>query len=265
MTGTAARPATRSSARSARAPALAATALAALLLTACASSGAPKHGPQFTARPSRALDAAPAVATASPERLNLGAERDGFFYVPAKALAGPAPLLLFLHGARESGRMIDGFVPFADRTGTIVLAPDSRGHTWGLVDGDEDADLAFVDQALAKIFAGYSIDPRRIVVAGFSDGATAALSWGLTNGDLFHGIAAFSAGFVHLAGPAHGRPRIFMTHGQRDPVFPIASTGRRIAGLLGKAGYAIEFHEFDGKHEIPADLASPGLDKLFAP
>ena len=43
-------------------------------------------------------------------------------------------------------------------------------------------------------------------IAGFSDGASVALAWGLMNGDLFPNIAAFSPGFIQLSGPATGSP-----------------------------------------------------------
>ncbi len=224
-------------------------ALAGATLVAACSGTPERHGPQLLARPS--ASPAEAAATPIPRQLNLGSRRDGWLYVPASALSGPAPLLVFLHGSPGSGRVIEALVAMADREGAIVLAPDSRGATWGVIAGDESADLAFIDRALAQVFERYRIDPRRIAIAGFSDGATAALSWGLANGDLFGGIAAFSAGFMRTSGPPQGRPRILMTHGLRDPVFPVDRTGRRIAGLLEQAGYAVELREFDGGHELP--------------
>jgi len=51
-----------------------------------------------------------------------------------------------------------------------------------------------------------------VAIQGFSDGASYALSLGLTNGDLFTHVIAFSPGF---AAPAEqrGRPRIYVSHG----------------------------------------------------
>jgi phospholipase/carboxylesterase len=238
----------------------AALAVAGAMLVAACSGTPERHGPQLLARPSGSP--AEAAATDVPRQLNLGSRRDGWVYVPAAALDGPAPLLVFLHGSHDSGRVIEALVAMADREGVIVLAPDSRGTTWGGVGGDESADLAFLDRALAQVFERYRIDARRIAIAGFADGATAALSWGLANGDLFCGIAAFSAGLLRSAGPPQGRPRILMIHGLRDPVFPVAATGRRIAGLLEQAGYAVELREFDGGHVLPPAAGSVAREIL---
>ena len=53
-----------------------------------------------------------------------------------------------------------------------------------------------MDQAVHHVFERYSIDPGRIGLAGFSDGASYALSLGVANGDLFTHIMAFSPGFM---------------------------------------------------------------------
>jgi predicted esterase len=95
-------------------------------------------------------------------------------------------------------------------------------------------------------------------VGGFSDGATYALSLGLINGDFFKSIVAFSPGFV-INGDAHGKPRIFISHGTSDHILPIDRCGRRLAGELKAKGYDVTFREFDGDHEIPADIARAGL------
>ena len=51
--------------------------------------------------------------------------------------------------------------------------------------GRYGSDIAFIDRALAQIFNRNAIDPSKVAIAGFSDGASYALSVGLTNGDLF--------------------------------------------------------------------------------
>lgn len=232
----------------------------AMMLTACAKSPSPLPDGLLRARPQSAPSSP--LTTQRPQPLGLASDRDGFFYAPPRH--HDAPLLLYLHGATGSGeRAIGRFAEFAERTGTIVVAPDSRDYTWGLVTNDEDADLAFIDRALNKIFASCSVDARRIAVAGFSDGASAALSWGLLNGDLFRGIAAFSPGFIHLSAEPHGRPKVFISHGTQDSILPIDRCGRRIARALQSAGYDVNYKEFDGEHTVPPEIRDSGLTWLL--
>jgi predicted esterase len=88
--------------------------------------------------------------------------------------------------------------------------------------------------------SSYAIDPARVAIGGFSDGASYALSLGLTNGDLFSHVLAFSPGFMAPAGQ-EGSPRIFVSHGTRDAVLPIDRCSRRIVPTLRRAGYDVAY------------------------
>src|SRR5260221_14276362 len=111
-----------------------------------------------------------------------------------------------LHGAGGSGEGVLRRVATAvDEAGIAVLAPDSRDSTWDAIRDGFGPDVAFIDRALARVFDTVSVDPARIAVGGFSDGASYALSLGLVNGDLFRRVVAFSPGFI-VAGPPQGRP-----------------------------------------------------------
>jgi predicted esterase len=50
--------------------------------------------------------------------------------------------------------------------------------------------------ALAEAFTSYRVHSSRLILIGFSDGASYARSMGLANGDLFTHIIAFSPGFL---------------------------------------------------------------------
>jgi len=98
-----------------------------------------------------------------------------------------------------------------------------------------------------------------MALGGFSDGASYALSLGLTNGDLFTHVIAFSPGFM---APAHqvGAPRIYISHGIHDAVLPIDRCSRRLVPILERAGYDVKYHEFDGPHTIPPDIAREAVE-----
>jgi len=167
-----------------------------------------------------------------------------------------------LHGAGQSAEIgIRPFLPLADAAGLVLLAPDSRGSTWDFLYGPYAADVAFIDRALARVFQQCAIDPARIIIEGFSDGASYALSLGLTNGDLFSRIVAFSPCILAPAANI-GRPRVFISHGTSDRILPIDNCGRRLAARLTAAGYVVEFREFTGPHAVPPDVARAAVEWL---
>jgi predicted esterase len=110
-------------------------------------------------------------------------------------------------------------------------------------------DVRRIDAALREFFARTSVDPRRIVLVGFSDGAAYALSLGLANPDLFPGVVAFAPGFIKLPDRLQPGQRIFIAHGSKDSVIPF-ETGRRIAEVLSTSELAVRFRAFDGGHAI---------------
>lgn len=195
--------------------------------------------------------------------LGLGEERDGLLYVPLSA-AGPtpAPLAVCLHGAGgEPRHALDLLADLADRAGLILLAPASRAPTWDVISGGYGPDVAFIDRALAHVFSQYAVDPRRLAVSGFSDGASYALSLGIMNGTLFSHVIAFSPGFM---APLHqeGEPRFFVAHGQADSVLPIDICSRRLIPLLEGAGYDLRYREFPDGHTVPATIAAEAVTWL---
>lgn len=197
--------------------------------------------------------------------LGLSDARDGFLYIPAGyRVDRPAPLVVMLHGA--GGNASKGLIPFrhlADAKGLILLAVDSRSRTWDIILGQYEPDVAFIDRALAQTFSRYAIDNKHIAVEGFSDGASYALSLGITNGDLFTHAIAFSPGFMSPAAQ-RGKPRLFISHGKWDTVLPINRCSRRIVPQVQRAGYDVVYREFNGFHTVPGAIPRLALDWFTA-
>ena len=195
--------------------------------------------------------------------LGLRRNRDGVLYLPPRYSPDtPIPLVLLLHGAGGTGaRIAQRFQSYADELGIAFVAPDSTAVSW---DRDDrlKSDVEFIDRALAVAYRRVNTTPERVRIGGFSDGASYSLSVGLTNGDLFPRILAMSPGFCGPALP-RGKPALYFTHGTRDDILPIDITSRKIVPLLQRAGYIVEYHEFDGTHESPPEIARPAFEWLI--
>ena len=165
----------------------------------------------------------------------------------------PAALLVALHGA-GSGAAPGGLHAFRgawDVPGLVIVAPAAAGSAWTL----NETDVRFVDRALQLALARCHVDPRRVAVGGFSSGAGMALWLGLANGDLFRGVIALSGG-GSLPDERVGKPRIFVAHGTRDQVIPIALGGDEIVRRLqSDGGYAVTYRRFDGGHRVVSAIA----------
>jgi phospholipase/carboxylesterase len=192
--------------------------------------------------------------------LRLGSTRDGLLYVPAGyGEQEKAPLALTLHGARGNARSgISHSLHLADTAGVVLLAPESRGRTWDVLVDGYGPDVEFIDRTLQWAFDRLVLDTRRLAITGFSDGASYGLSLGLTNGDLFTHLIAFSPGFM-VPASRRGKPPVFVSHGTRDRVLPIESCSRRIVPRLDRAGYQVRYREFDGPHTVPEPIAREAL------
>lgn len=247
--------------------------------TGCQAPGdsTPPTEGTITARPSATTTA----SAAGTQALGLGAGRDAVLHVPSNTGDGPLPLIVLLHGAGGSGsRFLQRLAPIAEAYRVALLAPDSRGRTWDALRTEPHTlfdivtserhflgfgpDIEFLERALERVFRTVAIDSTRVVVGGFSDGATYALTLGLINGNLFRRIVAFSPGFI-VAAPNRGRPEIFVSHGRGDEILPIDRCSRRIVPDLRQRGYTVTFREFDGGHQVPNAVANEAMAWAIRP
>lgn len=214
---------------------------------------------RLTARPRRDV-----TASLRSGPLGLGSNRDGVVQMPSSPASGPLPLLLLLHGATGTGeRMLTRVASAADRAGIAVVAPDSRGGTWDAIRDEFGDDVTFLHRVLEHVFDRLPVDPTRLAIGGFSDGASYALSLGLANGDLFPRIVAFSPGFV-VNVAVHGKPHVYVSHGTNDQILPIDVCSRQIVPRLRSRGYDVTFREFEGRHELPPDIQTEGFRWMTA-
>jgi predicted esterase len=223
-----------------------ACATAAALLPGCKTSTEPgPSDPPPVPRDGR-LSARPGSPSVEPTLgetpLGLETTRDGFLYVPQSYSPDtPTPLFVGLHGATGEASNWASYKERAEERGMVFMAPNSRAVTWDVTT------------------AGFG----KIVLGGFSDGASYALSLGLTNGDLFSHLVAYSPGFLFAPDPV-GTPLVYISHGTQDQILSITVTRDSIVAGLRDAGYNVTYEEFDGAHEVPAEITESALDWFLA-
>jgi phospholipase/carboxylesterase len=168
-------------------------------------------------------------------------------------------LVVVLHGA--GGTPASGLEAFRgawQTPGLVLIAPASKGQTWSILRSEQDLDLASVNLSLAEAYERCNIDRGRIGVGGFSDGATYALTLGVSNGDLFPAIMALSPGGI-VGGQQVGVPRVFVAHGTLDTVLPIARAGDAVVKTLRDAGYPVTYRRFRGGHEASPETSAAAI------
>lgn len=193
--------------------------------------------------------------------LGLADARDAVLYVPPGLdEASPVALFVMFHGA---GGFPEKVLPFieehAQQHKFLVLAPHSTYPTWDIVIGGNGPDLARLREALNHVASRYRIDPAHLAFAGFSDGASYALSIGVTNGDIVSHVIAFSGGFMSIF-MQEGAPKVFIAHGLADEQLPIETSGRANAAKLRSAGYDVQYIEFNGLHVVHPPIVSMAID-----
>jgi phospholipase/carboxylesterase len=98
----------------------------------------------------------------------------------------------------------------------------------------------------------------QIVLGGFSQGAMLSCDVALRTGRALAGLVLLSTTLLcrHEWQPrmaARQALPVFQSHGRSDPLLPIASA-TELRDLLRTAGCNVEWHEFNGGHELPMDV-----------
>jgi phospholipase/carboxylesterase len=185
-------------------------------------------------------------------------------HVPAGE--GPFPTVLALHGWGASAHDLVGLAPVLNRGEALVLSPQGPvGYGWyPLGEGTQDSPaelnrasdlvLAFLEEAQQR----YPIDPRKIVLLGFSQGGALAFDLALRDCSRFAGVAALSSwipqGLTAEIQPDsnHQNLPVLVVHGTEDPMVPV-DRARESRQQLTALGVALTYREYEMGHEICAE------------
>jgi phospholipase/carboxylesterase len=191
---------------------------------------------------------------------NAPGSRGGFsLYVPETYDPAIAwPVVFALHGGSGHGRsFLWSWVREARSHGAIVVAPTAVGRTWAIQ--GQDADTPNLARMLTAVGAQWTVDERRVLLSGMSDGGTFAYVSGLEPGSPFTHLAPAAAAFHPMMAAYADKDRvgglpIHIAHGVRDWMFPI-DMAREAAQALSAAGADVTYRELDDlSHTYPREL-----------
>lgn len=174
--------------------------------------------------------------------------------------AKPWPLILDFHGAISPSRKGANLVAarvwsgFVKKAPFLVVGPNGRTRAWGMVSGDRN-DKALAMRVLVEVREKFTIDPKRVYLAGFSSGADFLCSGGLQQGGRFAGSLVICPGPPNVLGIRNGKlmeaktwPFYFAT-GEEDYIRKKGAWEAFVA--LEKAGGNVMYREVPGKgHEF---------------
>ena len=160
-----------------------------------------------------------------------GRARGYLVHMPPQAASGPLPVLLSLHGGGGNARQQrqgTGMDAAADRDGYIAVYPNGSGRlgerllTWnagdccGYAQREGVDDVAFIAELLDDLARRAAIDPRRIYVAGHSNGGMMAHRLGEALPQRIAAIASVAGAHIPAGGAGRALP-VLQIHSVDDP------------------------------------------------
>ena len=171
------------------------------------------------------------------------------------------PLILFLHGAGESGSDVDKvkahgppkIVETKKDFPFIVVSPQSRRFGWNV-----DALIGLLDHVVSK----YRVDRRRIYLTGLSMGGYGTWSLAARAPDRFAAIVPICGGGNPADAEKLKKLPIWVFHGAKDGTVPISRSEQMVEAIKA-AGGNVEFTIYpDAGHDSWTETyADPKLYK----
>jgi poly(hydroxyalkanoate) depolymerase family esterase len=185
-----------------------------------------------------------------------GRQRRAWVHAPEAADGQTAiPLVCFLHGCTQDARSFAAATranAAADRHGFVAVYPEQeqgdnpqRCWNWFLPEhqargAGEPASIVAIVRELMGTASDWTIDPRRVFVAGLSAGGAMATILAANYPDLFAAVAVHS-GLAYRAATTMHDAFTAMARGGKDPIGP-ARAAHAAAGHLARPVPTIAIH-----------------------
>ncbi|HVB09344.1 MAG TPA: phospholipase [Bacillota bacterium] len=181
----------------------------------------------------------------------------------ARSGEAPHPCLLLLHGRGADEQDLLGLAGLLDprlfcvSVRAPLRAPGMPGYQWhtSLATGSPEPvsmlqSLEKLRRVVAALPGAYPVDPGRLFVLGFSQGAAMTLALSSAEPQAVSGALVLS-GFWPPAAKAEGLngKAVFVAHGSMDPVLPL-TFGRAIRDALTAGGADLTYREYPMAHQI---------------
>jgi len=165
---------------------------------------------------------------------------NGVYYTALPENVQGAPVVLWLHGHNgraERAARPNGMARTFTRRGFVFVAPQGtpdpsqpEKRDWNVQDGfgEPRVDVVFLTAVLDDVAARFGTDQNRVLLAGFSRGASMAWDFACAAPERISALAVAAGGFWEpipqsCAGPVH----LFHTHGFNDRTVPLE--GRQVS------------------------------------
>jgi phospholipase/carboxylesterase len=202
----------------------------------------------------------------------------------AEAPAGGFPVLLGLHGFGEDGGAMEERLAALEGAPYARLFPDAPfpveireeagsriGSAWYQYTGDQPAFMralefaeGYLRSVLEEAARAHPIDPRRVVILGYSQGGYLASVAAFRDRARYRGLVAVACRIKTEAldqeiGAARGYP-VLVVHGERDRHTP-ADRQREAVAVLMEHGVSATLHVHEGGHRFRTELV-PSIDEF---
>lgn len=169
------------------------------------------------------------------------------------------PAVVFLHGWGGNFKFYPWWWSrFSEEHGVVVILPTYRMGGWWTERGVQNA-LGALDETAAEL----SLDPRRVFLAGHSNGGMGLWAVQRARPEAFAGLVSISGALLDVsdAKPA-ARVPVLCLAGGKDPNVPAAAS-RRAAEAIRAAGGRAEFEELpEADHFLMATDAEAVYGRL---